>query len=264
MPLGVPRAHPEFGDFERRIEALGLSIGRPFHYLERTDSTNDRAKEAAREGAAHGALFLAETQDKGRGRQGRAWISPPHENLLFSLLLRFGRPVRSIQTLPLVVGLAVTECVSKAIPGEGARMKWPNDVLVGTAKVAGILVESVGPATNPAIIVGIGVNVHTRDFPPSLGATSVALHASRPPDRGELLLELLGALDRDLFLAAGRGLGPFAARLQARDYLRGSRVRSDAGSAGIAEGIDGDGRLVVRTAGGSLERWAAGEVHLVR
>ncbi len=264
MRLGGAGAHPEWIDLERRIESLGIGLGLPVHHFESLDSTSDRAKEGAREGAPHGSLYLAETQTKGRGRQGRAWVSPPHENLLFSVLLRFHRPVHTLATLPLVAGLSVTECVAKAVTGVGSqvRMKWPNDVLVDGSKIAGILVETVGPAASPVVILGIGLNVHTRTFPAGLNATSIALHRGAPPDRGELLLSLLSSLDRDVFLAAGRGLGPFSARLRAVDYLLGREVRSDSGSVGIAEGIDVDGRLMVRTREGTKERWAAGEVHL--
>jgi BirA family biotin operon repressor/biotin-[acetyl-CoA-carboxylase] ligase len=112
--------------------------------------------------------------------------------------------------------------------------------------------------------VGVGINVHTRDFPDDLAgrATSIALHAASPPDRAVVLADLLAGLDRDLELVAGRGLGLVHARLGAADALRGSRVRTESDE-GVAEGIDLDGRLLVRRDDGILARWTAGEVHLV-
>ena len=106
------------------------------------------------------------------------------------------------------------------------------------------------------------------DFPEDIAprASSVALIASRPPDRAEILADAIAALDRDLALAAARGLGLVHARLSAADALRGARVRSESGAGldqGRAEGIDVDGRLLVRRDDGVLTRWAAGEVHLV-
>jgi BirA family biotin operon repressor/biotin-[acetyl-CoA-carboxylase] ligase len=112
-------------------------------------------------------------------------------------------------------------------------------------------------------VIGIGINVHTRDFPPEIAglATSLALLGAPALDRAEILADVLAALDRDLELVASRGLGLVHARLAALDALRGARVRGDLGE-GVAEGIDVEGRLVVRAGDGVLSRWSAGEVHL--
>jgi BirA family biotin operon repressor/biotin-[acetyl-CoA-carboxylase] ligase len=146
------------------------------------------------------------------------------------------------------------------------RTKWPNDVLVGERKIAGVLVEAITAGSRvEAVVVGFGVNVHTRDFPPEIAdrATSVALVASEPPDRGAILADVLAALDHDLHIVVARGLGLVRARLEAADALRGRRVRSDAGDEGVASGVDDDGRLLVVRDGGVVARWTAGEVHLI-
>jgi BirA family biotin operon repressor/biotin-[acetyl-CoA-carboxylase] ligase len=243
--------------------------------LAETTSTNDEAKRAARSGAATSGLsvFLAETQTAGRGRQGRSWSSPHGENLLFSVLFRLAAPPQNLPLVALAAGLAVRDAVARAVPSQTARRQWPNDVLVSGRKVAGILVESVvgsaaSAATPAVVVVGVGINVHTRRFPDELAtrATSLSLECDPngpPPDRAAVLVDVLVGLDRDVPLVAARGLGLIHARLSAADALRGHEVQTDDGRMGVAEGIDLDGRLAVRGADGVLRRLAAGEVHLV-
>lgn len=248
-----------------RVPALvaerGLCLGAPFHFAHSTVSTNDDAKAGARAGAPHGSLWAADAQTAGRGRQGRRWESPAGENLLFSVLLRVPCAPARVPPLSLVVGLAVRDAVARALGDDDAvKVKWPNDVLVRGRKIAGILVESsVAGARIESLIVGIGINVKTRAFPPELAsiATSVALEGARAPDRAELLVDVLAGLDRDLERAAHTGLGVVHARLVAHDALLGRPLRE-----GVAEGIDADGRLLVRHPDGTLHRIVSGEVHL--
>ncbi|MEO8798795.1 MAG: biotin--[acetyl-CoA-carboxylase] ligase, partial [Polyangiaceae bacterium] len=146
------------------------------------------------------------------------------------------------------------------------RIKWPNDVWLETKKVAGILVEaSIVGAKVDSLVVGVGINVHTRAFPAEIEAiaTSVALHSSMQPDRASIVARLVQALDRDVAPVARHGLGLVHARIQERDALRGSRVRGETGE-GTAEGIDVEGRLCVRVVDGTLQRWVAGEVNLLK
>jgi BirA family biotin operon repressor/biotin-[acetyl-CoA-carboxylase] ligase len=129
-----------------------------------------------------------------------------------------------------------------------------------------VLVEAITAGSRvQAVVIGVGINVHTREFPEELAgrATSVALQSNGPVDRATLLADVLVGLDRDLHVVVGRGLGLLRARLEAADVLRGRRVRSDTGDEGTASGIDEDGRLLVRRDDGILVRWSAGEVHLV-
>jgi BirA family biotin operon repressor/biotin-[acetyl-CoA-carboxylase] ligase len=234
--------------------------------LETTTSTNDEAKRAAREGAPHGATWVAERQTAGRGRQGRVWLSSPGEDLLFSVLVRVACPPSRLPPIALAAGLAVRDAVAAAAPTAEATIKWPNDVLAGGRKVAGILVEAITAGSRvEAVVVGVGINVHERELPVDIAdrATSVALVSRTPPDRAVLLADVLAALDRDLHVVVARGLGLLRARLEASDALRGRRVRSDAGDDGVASGIDDDGCLLVRRTDGVLVRWGSGEVHLV-
>jgi len=263
---------PDLADAADAIALRGGELGRPLYLLAETTSTNDEAKRAAKLGAPHGSTWVTESQTAGRGRQGRVWVSPRGENLLFSVLLRHSGPPARLPLVSLVAGLAVAEAIERAAPGVTIRVKWPNDVVVsrgvgreaGLAKIAGILVEtSMTGHVVEAIVVGIGINVHTRQFPESLAkiATSVALVSDRVPDRTEILADVLARLDHDVGLVVTKGLGPVHARLVQKDALAERRVRNE-GAEGIARGIDLEGRLVVEH-NGKCEAWAAGEVHLV-
>ena len=220
-------------------------LGSPRLHFRRTGSTNDRARELAAAGAPHGTLVTAAEQTEGRGRQGRAWTAPAGRALLCSLVLR--DPPR---LLPLAAGVAVAE-----LAGERAALKWPNDVLLGGRKLAGILVE--GRPQERWSVLGIGLNVALQavDFPPELRgrATSLAL---APAAIEPSLARLLALLERWLAEPQEAVLAAF----RARDALLGRPLRWDGGS-GIGAGVDGDGRLVV-SAGERRLALDAGEVHL--
>jgi len=256
-------------DLERApglVAERGSVLGVPMHLLASTTSTNDEAKHAAKDGAPSGSTWVAEQQTAGRGRQGRVWVSPRGENLLFSVLVRVTCPPSRLPPIALVAGLAVRDAVALAAPEAGPRIKWPNDVLLDGKKVAGVLVEAITAGSRvQAVVIGVGINVHTRDFPEDIAerATSIALASRVPPDRAAVLADVLACLDRDLHVVAALGLGLLRARLEAADALRGKRVRNDTGDEGTAGGIDDDGRLLVRRDDGVVTRWSAGEVHLV-
>jgi len=246
------------------------TLGFPRVHLRSTDSTNERARELALAGAPHGTLVTASEQSAGRGRQGRRWSAPAGSSLLMSLLLR--SPPR---LLPLMAAVAVCE-----VAGEKAAIKWPNDVVVALtptdgggaaplAKLAGILIEA-RPQEGWAVL-GIGLNVAVRleELAPELrpGADGASRGQGLPAasmgaaasEVEPTLLRLLAALERRLAQEP-------AATLEAwreRDALKGREVAWSGGS-GRAEGIDGDGRLVVALAQGGHTAIGSGEVHLER
>jgi BirA family biotin operon repressor/biotin-[acetyl-CoA-carboxylase] ligase len=225
---------------------VSAPLGTPRVHHRRTDSTNARARELAGGGAPHGTLVTAAEQTAGRGRQGRTWTAPPGRALLMSLVLRDWP-----RLLPLAAALAVAE-----VAGEASTIKWPNDVLLDGGKVAGILVE--GRPQEGWMVLGIGLNVALRpaDFPPELRATAAGL--GREPEDVELALrELLGALSAWLSVPHDDVVTAF----RARDALSGREVSWSDGR-GVAEGIDADGRLLVRV-GGEVRALDAGEVHLI-
>jgi BirA family biotin operon repressor/biotin-[acetyl-CoA-carboxylase] ligase len=234
---------------DRPGAALGrpvAALGRPRLHLRQTDSTNSRARELAAAGAGHGTLITAEAQSAGRGRQGRTWTAPPGRALLGSLIVR--DPPR---LLPLAAGVAVAE-----VAGDTAQVKWPNDVLIDGAKVAGILVEG-RPQENWAV-VGIGLNVAVResDFPAELRGRVTTLGLEP-----EAIESTLDRLLRSLEVWLSAGSDAVLDGFRERDALRGRTVRW-AGGEGRADGIDADGSLRVVTAGGVLTL-SAGEVHLL-
>ncbi len=253
-------------DAARVIEEKGCTLGAPLEIMDETSSTNDVAKRAAKLGAPHGALWIAESQLAGRGRQGRSWIGVPGESLMFSVLVRLTCPSSRLPLLALASGLAVRDAIARAAPGAQVSVKWPNDVLVGGRKIAGIMVESIDASSKtPALVVGIGVNVFTRVFDGALAdrATSVALVATDPPSRVAILADILEGLDRDLSFVAARGLGMVHARITAADALRDRPVQCDDGTEGVARGIDLEGRLRVERSDGRVVTLVAGEVHLL-
>ena len=220
-------------------------FGSPRAHFRLTDSTNARARELAGRGAPHGTVVTATEQSAGRGRQGRTWSAPAGRALLCSIVIR--DPPR---LLPLVAGVAVAERI-----GREALIKWPNDVLVHGRKVAGILVEA--RLQEGWAVVGIGVNVAVApaEFPPELrdraGTLGLEPGAIEP---------WLGGLLRSLEAWLGAGSEAVLEAVRARDALLGHEVRWRDG-AGVGAGIDGEGRLVVRTDGGVVQL-DAGEVHL--
>jgi BirA family biotin operon repressor/biotin-[acetyl-CoA-carboxylase] ligase len=225
-------------------------LGTPRLHLREVGSTSDRARELALAGAPHGAIVTAAAQTAGRGRQGRAWTTPPGTALAMSMVLR-----QVGELLPLAAAVAVAEaCGTDA----DARIKWPNDVLVGGRKVAGILAE--GRPHEGWAVLGIGVNVAVdlAQMPPELRDRAGSL--GRAPAAVEpFLKELVAALERWLPASPGAVLEAW----RPRDALLGHEV-SWAGGSGIADGVDGEGRLVVRLADGGRTELNAGEVHLGR
>jgi len=167
-------------DLERApalVAERGSALGLPMHLLASTTSTNDEAKHAAKDGAPGGSTWVAEQQTAGRGRQGRAWVSPRGENLLFSVLVRVTCPPSRLPPIALAAGLAVRDALVLAAPEAAPKIKWPNDVLIDEKKVAGVLVEAVTAGSRvQAVVIGVGINVHTRDFPADIAdrATSLA------------------------------------------------------------------------------------------
>jgi BirA family biotin operon repressor/biotin-[acetyl-CoA-carboxylase] ligase len=274
----------DLANASRAIAARGGTLGSTLSIVDETASTNDDAKRGAREGAPHGAVWLAEAQTAGRGRQGRAWLSARGENLLFSVLLRLRCVPSRVPPVSLACGLAVRDAVARALGSQAdtdVLVKWPNDVLVRSArdgvlrKVAGILVESaVAGAKVEHVVVGIGINVHMRSLPDQVAAiaTSIALERDARSasglsalERAEILADVLAGLDRDVEHVAHKGLGLVHARLTRSDALAGKVVESvgdEDSPRGVACGIDTEGRLLVRGEDGVVLRVVSGEVRL--
>ena len=227
-------------------------------------STQDVARQEAKRGAPEGATVLADQQTAGRGRLGRAWVSPPGANLYFSVVLR--PAAEHLRLLGMIWPLAVCEVVGEAT-GLPARVKWPNDVLVGSRKLAGVLIDSeLSDGEVDYAIAGIGINVNfdvsvheeIRDV-----ATSISAELGREVAREEVLAAVLGRFE-GLYEAVRRG-EPVHQAWKARLDTIGRQVRvrfGDGVEEGVAEDAEPDGALVLRRPDGSLVRIEAGEVTL--
>ena len=242
--------------------------------VERTGSTNADLLARAR-ALCPGAVLVAEAQDGGRGRHGRAWESPPRAGLLLSAAVEPRVPPDRWGWLPLLSGVAVVRAVAAATGVRGC-LKWPNDVLVGDRKLGGILCEaSAGPA--PLVVVGIGLNVSLAAAElPVPTATSLHLEGSRA-GREEVLVAVLAALEDGLARWRDAGGDPDGAVVDGstlrsayvqrcstvgravRVHLPGGRVLE-----GVATEVDVAGRLVVHPAGAPPVAVAAGDVVHVR
>jgi BirA family biotin operon repressor/biotin-[acetyl-CoA-carboxylase] ligase len=263
----------DHGDVSKALDADALrqSLHTPWSRLdvvETSESTN-AALLAAAPDALSGQVLAAEHQLAGRGRLGRTWSSPPRAGLTFSVLLRPTAPPSSWGWLPLLTGLAVGDAVS-AGTGLNARVKWPNDVLVGPdeRKIAGILVQINGGA----VVIGIGLNANLAEADlPVPTASSLLIQTGAAVDRTELLCEVLGELGSRYQLWDAAGGNPAAAGLAA-DYRdrcstlgRMVTVTQTDGATIQAKAIDVDetGRLVLQV-GDERQVLAAGDVHHVR
>jgi BirA family transcriptional regulator, biotin operon repressor / biotin---[acetyl-CoA-carboxylase] ligase len=248
--------------FESEREARGLTLGWPLSWENETQSTNDDALAAAKNGAPHGAVFGAETQTRGRGRRGSEWVSTPGAGLWCSLLLRPDLPAELAPGLALCAGLAVREAAAARVAAANVAVKWPNDVLANDRKLAGILVESqVSGSKLSSVIIGIGINVTQTTFPDSLSsiATSLTLLSASALDREGLLADVLIDLETSLERLTARGLADIAEALRPHDALLDRRLRVE-GVEGVGAGIDAAGRLLLRTDLGELRAIAAGHV----
>jgi BirA family transcriptional regulator, biotin operon repressor / biotin---[acetyl-CoA-carboxylase] ligase len=282
-PRGVPsaaRSVLDVGAVRRAVISPG-GLWQSVEVTPVTGSTNADLLALAAGGAGEGTVLAAEEQVAGRGRLGRAWVSPPRAALTFSLLLRpQAIPPARRGWISLLAGVAVASAVRAVAPVD-ARLKWPNDILAGPAKLGGILAEAAGDA----VVVGIGLNVSTEpaELPPpgpgALPATSlrILLASGSGPDpaREALLIEILAAAERWYQAWRRAGGDPESCGLRA-EYTRlcgtiGRRVRVELPGgqlfSGLAVGVDPDGRLLVResprpgsSGAGSERAVAAGDV----
>lgn len=232
-----------------------------------TTSTNERALELAARGAPEGTLVAAESQTRGRGRAKRNWVSKPYANLLFSFVLRPAWPLEQAPLLTLLAAAAVARAV-RTETGLPAVIKWPNDVLVRGAKVAGILTELRAQADLiDHLVCGIGINVTTAPAGPvRTRAASLSMLAGRPVARLPLLRRVL--TECDALYAGARRQGPayVLRHWDALSAMNGAVVTVETAGGerveGTAMGVDGTGALLVRLESGLTRSFFSGEVSL--
>jgi BirA family transcriptional regulator, biotin operon repressor / biotin---[acetyl-CoA-carboxylase] ligase len=242
-------------------------LGTKFHYFEEVASTNSIARDLAERGAGEGEIVVAEAQTAGRGRLGRQWVSPPLANLYLSIILRPKLPPVHVPQITLMAAVALAETTAAFI-SDFAAIKWPNDIMVGDKKLAGILTElSCDAGRVHYAILGIGANLN---FPVEImpeairrRATSVLALTGQSVSRESFLRRLIQDLDRCYGVLEASGFDAIAARWAARFELRGRRVRVELLGQeiiGRAKGIDAEGALLVEDESGALQRIIAGDI----
>ena len=227
-------------------------IGSPHHHFETIGSTNAHARQLAEEGASPGTVVTSAEQTEGRGRQGRAWATPAGKALAWSAIVPLEGEVPGL--FPLRAGLAACEAVEE-LGGTPAEVKWPNDVMLGGRKCAGVLVEGRPQAGWAVVGIGINLTIEEEEFPPEIRdrATSVG--------GGATLESATGALNRALVRWLAEPDEEVLAELEQRDHLAGREVAWEGGT-GTASGIAPDGSLLVTSPDGTSHHLHAGEVHL--
>ncbi len=243
---------------------MQLGAWRRIDVVQETGSTNaDLLARAAAGEDIDGAVLIAESQTAGRGRHGRTWSTPPGSQIALSAGVGVGAvPSEAWGWLPLLTGVAVVDAVAE-VAGVTAGLKWPNDVLVGSGKLAGILAEVAAPA--PVVVVGVGLNVTEAPDPV---ATSLALLGAAV-DRTKLTEAVLSHLATriDGWRAAGGADATLAADYRSRSVTIGNRVRAslpgDRTVSGVAADIDEVGRLRIDT-GEEVLTVSAGDITHLR
>ena len=257
------------GELELRPLLNTHDLGAVLHWFAEVGSTNDVAKQLAEEGALHGEVVIAEAQTAGRGRRGRAWVSPAGRNVYLSVVLRPDLPPTRASELTLLAAVAVCEAVRQA--GVPAAIKWPNDLLANGKKVAGVLTEMASEMDQVQwVVLGIGVNVNAEasDFPAELRGlvTSVAIERGDPVPRALFAAALITSLEEWLDRHAAEGFAPVRQAWRVMSDTLGREVRVRVGDReleGVAEDVDDAGALLVRTPRGR-ERVLAGDVEHLR
>lgn len=256
-------------EIEARLSTV--LVGRRLICLKETGSTNSDAFRQAEEGAPEGTVVMADAQSGGKGRRGRVWSSPGGVNFYCSVVLRPTVMPHEAPQLTFLSAVAVARTIER-VTGLSPEIKWPNDVLMGGRKVAGLLNEmSAETDAINFVVLGVGVNLNMTlaQFPYDLRhpATSLLLESGQRVERTGFAAALLNELDRLYAGFLAHGFGPVREEWQSRCNARGREVVvSDAGAEvvrGMFTGIDGDGALLLRRPDGRIERILSGDVKVL-
>lgn len=250
MPPSLPRAEYVRAHMERDI---------PVFFEESVASTNDVAKAAAQDGSLLSAAFIASEQTAGKGRKGRRWVSEPGQGVYITLLVRPKIDPTKISGITLMAAIAVCEAIEQEADTK-AQIKWPNDIVIGGKKVAGILTESMMHMDGVEFVVcGIGINTNSARLGAELTKTASALNANNT---------LLAAAVIDRFMDAFeifeyKGIAAFMPTFRGLSAIAGNvtLISADGSESGMLKGFDDEGALLIES-GGKTKRFIAGEVSL--
>jgi BirA family biotin operon repressor/biotin-[acetyl-CoA-carboxylase] ligase len=228
---------------------------------ESVGSTNDEARALIAAGAASGAVVWAEHQTAGRGRYGREWVSPPG-NLYCSIILRPSPEQERLTDIAFVTALAVRDAVCQVLPSDtDITFKWPNDVLAGGRKIAGVLIEAekLPDEDRTALIIGVGINILSAPRETSYPATCISALA-RAPKVARLLSLLVVSLDRRVAAWTRSGFGAVRREWMDHAYGVGTQVSASSGVSGTFTGLDETGAIIIALTDGVQHRLVSGSV----
>ena len=238
-------------------------IGNKIHYFESIDSTMNAAAQLGLQGAGEGALILAESQAKGRGRLGRTWFSPKHKGIYFSLILRPKILPSQAPVLTLLAAVSICEAI-KETTGLGPEIKWPNDILLGNKKLGGILTE-LSAETDKVnfVVIGAGLNINNPKKELISGSTSLKEHKKENINRIQLLQAVLRRIEENYLIFGKKGSASIIEKWRECSITLGRRVKvycQKEHIEGEAMDIDSDGGLLVRKDSGLIRKVMSGDV----
>jgi BirA family biotin operon repressor/biotin-[acetyl-CoA-carboxylase] ligase len=242
-------------------------MGKTIHYFQTLDSTNSKAYQLALNGAEEGEVVVSESQEKGRGRLGRQWFSPPYLNLYLSVILRPKISPHQASLNTLMAAVATADAIKK-FSGLRPLIKWPNDILLRDRKVAGLLNE-IHSETDRIhfVILGIGVNLNMDEkmFSKEIRtvATSLKIEMGQTVSRKAFLQFFLQELERWYSIFLEKGSAIILKAWRDRAHIKGRQVKVTSFGktvAGIAIDVDSDGALILETEDGKRKRVVAGDI----
>ncbi len=238
-------------------------IGQDIVYKEMLVSTMDEAVRLGISGAGDGTVICAETQSKGRGRLGRAWVSVPGKGIYASLLLRPKMPLSQVSQLTLVSAVAIAQAL-KSVSNLEVKIKWPNDILVGGKKLAGILTELNAEMDHVRfVVVGFGINVNAAETQLPAVATSLKIETQKEFSRILVFQEVLRSFEKWLNIFETQGFVPICKRWKELSCTIGQRVKFVEGAkdvTGLAFDLGDDGSLLLRQDSGKVVKKYSGDV----
>jgi len=246
-------------------------IGKKIHYFETLDSTNSQAYQLALNGAEEGEMVIAESQERGKGRLGRHWFSPPFLNLYLSVVLRPNISPHQASLITLMAAVATADAIRK-FSGLLPLIKWPNDILLGGRKVAGLLNEIQSEMDRiHFVILGVGINLNMDEkmFSEEIKsiATSLKIEMGQTISRKNFLQSLLQELENWYTIFMKQGSTMILKAWRDRAQLKGRQVKVTSFGEiliGVAVDVDSDGALILEMADGKRKRVVAGDVEYSR
>ncbi|MDA8053403.1 MAG: biotin--[acetyl-CoA-carboxylase] ligase [Deltaproteobacteria bacterium] len=260
--------------FEIKKNLKGSFIGKNIYYEEKVDSTNTLARELSAKGVKNGSVVISDYQEKGRGRNGKIWTSPCGCNIYMSIILKPKFSPEVAQGMTILAAVSVADAIAE-VTSLKPQIKWPNDILIGSKKVSGILTEmSTQNMIIEHIIVGIGINVNAEENDIEDGikniATSLLIESKKTDgftgflNRNKLITSILNKFDKYYEMFLSTGLSSVLQYYQKYFSMIGKEIEiniKDKRVKGQVVGIDSKGALLLKTGENELERVVSGEIY---